>query len=299
MKIDCLKPSQPKRILDLLTNGFESPAMYFCRITPDDARELLKNNKQNRKVKDRRVARIAEDISSGRWGLDGNSIALDSAGMIVRNGQHRLYGIIKAGKAVDTFVFIGIRAADLRTIDDVASRSLADNIAMTGAKNAPLIASALRIIIEHESGALYRLSQAPGESLTHSVGTFMLEYEKHPNLGEAATWATRLAIMNKPISIMIYYLCEPALKEKFAAFAESADRGIGLSASDPEFVLRSRLLNRNATGGSLRRDEVMALTVKAWNLYVCERTARFLRWSQVGDRKESFPRPILRASEIL
>lgn len=63
-------------------------------ITPELARQLLSNNKINRKIKPTIVERYAEQMEAGEWKFTGDTIKVDGEGMLL-DGQHRLLAIIK------------------------------------------------------------------------------------------------------------------------------------------------------------------------------------------------------------
>lgn len=76
-------------------------------ITPKMAKEMLKMNCINRPLSQTTINAYAYDMKMGNWHKDSDSaIAFDTEGKL-RNGQHRLNAIIKAGKPVTTQVCYG------------------------------------------------------------------------------------------------------------------------------------------------------------------------------------------------
>ena len=74
------------------------------RITPKMAQEYLGFNTDNyRKLNSGRVLTYSEDMKSGRWQLNGESIKFSKNGTLM-DGQHRLHAIIKAGTPIDMLV---------------------------------------------------------------------------------------------------------------------------------------------------------------------------------------------------
>ena len=79
-------------------------------ITPAIAREYLKKNTNNyRKLSRATMRSYAEDIKNGRWELNGETIVFDENGEL-KNGQHRLSGIVLANKPADILVVRGVKA---------------------------------------------------------------------------------------------------------------------------------------------------------------------------------------------
>ena len=80
-------------------------------ITPDMAREMLKQNINNprgdKSLKRAIVKSYADDILNGRWQLNGEAIVFDEDGRLV-NGQHRLAAIVYAGNPAKMLVVRGV-----------------------------------------------------------------------------------------------------------------------------------------------------------------------------------------------
>lgn len=96
-------------------------------ITPEYASELLKNNKNNRKVKTETVRKYASIMKAGKWSLTHQGIALYKNGEIA-DGQHRLLAIVSAGVAVQMLFTTGVEIEDGALIDELAPRSMSDAI---------------------------------------------------------------------------------------------------------------------------------------------------------------------------
>lgn len=55
-------------------------------ITPDMAKDMLKNNTENRTLKSRRVQMYANDMLNGNWKMNGDTIVIGDDG-VLKNGQ--------------------------------------------------------------------------------------------------------------------------------------------------------------------------------------------------------------------
>lgn len=76
-------------------------------VTPDIAREWLKVNKINRKIRHAMVKYLADQIRAGRWEKIGDGIDFHYDGTLL-NGQHRLLAILLANMAVELLVVPGL-----------------------------------------------------------------------------------------------------------------------------------------------------------------------------------------------
>lgn len=79
--------------------------MYFrqTRVYPSDAEAMLQTMGENRRLNERRVQMLAEDIGHGRWHLSPQPICFDEDGKLI-DGQHRLTAIIRSGIPVDLII---------------------------------------------------------------------------------------------------------------------------------------------------------------------------------------------------
>jgi len=99
-------------------------------ITPELAKELLKNNKANRSILTKRVNQYANDIINGNWQLNGEAICIDENGDLL-NGQHRLSAVIKANRHVQMLVVTGV-SPDTTIYDLHRNRTYNDIFKMSG-----------------------------------------------------------------------------------------------------------------------------------------------------------------------
>jgi hypothetical protein len=83
---------------------------YVARVTPQLAETLLKDNSSNRRINGKRVTSYSKTIKDGEWKLTGQPIILSEDGSVI-DGQHRLYAVIVAGRAIDVLI-VKLRATD-------------------------------------------------------------------------------------------------------------------------------------------------------------------------------------------
>lgn len=85
----------------MITSSFEI-------ITPEKARDYLGKNLNNyRSLNKSKVHAYAEDMRSGKWYVNGESISFGADGTL-KNGQHRLNAIIEANKPIMCLVVRGV-----------------------------------------------------------------------------------------------------------------------------------------------------------------------------------------------
>ena len=118
-------------------------------ITPDVARELLKNARPNRALSKARVRALIDDIRAGRWRVNGESIILDQDLRMI-DGQHRCAAIAEAGIAVDVLVVVGVSPDVAMSIDQGHTKVGGDMLHMAGLDQAQTLATVARWLFRYE-----------------------------------------------------------------------------------------------------------------------------------------------------
>ena len=86
-------------------------------ITPELATQYLSNNAKHREINPRKVEKLAADLDSQNWQLNGKVIIFDSTGRLL-NGQHRLSACAVSGKTLTTLVVRGVDPATFDSTKD-------------------------------------------------------------------------------------------------------------------------------------------------------------------------------------
>lgn len=229
--------------------------------TVELARQLLVDNKINRKIKPRLVERYAEAMASNNWEFTGGTIVTDNAGVLL-DGQHRLLAIIKSGKP-QKFIMIGNLP---RTIFDVldtgAARKAADVIHQVGEyQSSSMVASAAKYLAVYETTGSWA---RPAVGITNKM--ILRTASRHEDLGlrqkELAGWIYGSGIrgLRRGVVLALYI----TMLQKDLVLAESFFRkvfvGEEIAKTDIEFMLRRRLLN-----GAYEEKVTIGLIIKAWN----------------------------------
>jgi hypothetical protein len=110
-------------------------------VTPEMAERWLNEcNTHNRPIRNHVVEKYAEAMKRGEWKLTSEPIAfsrpyIDAEGKSCRetllNGQHRLWGVINSGRAVEMTVWWGCEPDEFDVIDQGATRTFGDVLATT------------------------------------------------------------------------------------------------------------------------------------------------------------------------
>lgn len=266
------KPVATKRRIDVIV------------IKPEDALKLLERNTLNRPLSQPHVARIADQIKTGNWKFNGDTIKIADGGDIV-DGQHRLWAIIESKQPVETVVVYGVPRDAFATVDTLRKpRNGADILALNGVTEYRSATSlALTFLVRwqrkcwHGPNARVENSDIEG---AYSENPAML------NAAERATKAIR-GLASPGLFAFLYYIIANRSIEIADRLIDTLADPSGVSVNDPFFRLRS-YLSTNSKG---RRDPVMvmALTIKAANLVAKGEKCKVLNWRNQGENAESFP----------
>jgi hypothetical protein len=124
-------------------NHEEAPGIevYFAKVGPDEARELLKlNTKGQRMISEHAVERYAGDMATQDWIINGDTIKISKDNELL-DGQHRLTSIVVSGEAQVLLIVWGVDKDAMLTIDAGRKRTYADLLRMRGIAHHTLVAA--------------------------------------------------------------------------------------------------------------------------------------------------------------
>ena len=241
-------------------------------ITPQRAGELLKTNKNNRTPRPSHYKFLSNEMRSGNWRENGESIVIDSLGHLI-DGQHRLLACIDSNTQFDTILVEGVETSVVSTIDTGSRRSLSDTLKMNGFKNsvnlAGLITSFHTMMNGSNSigrGNSAKLSNSDGlyyanknKDLLYTILKFLTNVH-HKQV--SPVW--RLTELSK-----VYYklngLSEPTDELLDFFKLQIGANSIEGCAATYVYKMKARAQQQKTP---LNGMWVLALVVKAWNLYI-------------------------------
>lgn len=106
-------------------NALANVDAHIVNVTPDMAREWLRNNTGNRAFRATHARSIAEEMRRGEWRLTHQGIAFSTRGRLL-DGQHRLAAIADAGVTVPLLVFVDADEGGFAMFDRGRRRDTAD-----------------------------------------------------------------------------------------------------------------------------------------------------------------------------
>jgi hypothetical protein len=256
----------------------------LMRITPEMACDMLKNALPNRPISKARVRALIDDIRAGKWATNGESIILDGD-LRLLDGQHRLAAIAEAGVTVSAMVVVGVELETMATIDQDTRKSAADVLAMHGVKQAPQLAAAGRWLWRY----LHQAMRSPSLGLRdYDMPAFLAA---HPGLHAALPWGRSVrTLLPQSCASMLYYVMSAKDVARAKPFSHALATGQELTAADPAYVVRERLLKDKSPMSHTRIVGRAALVVLGWN---CVRRQQpfppGIVWRGLSDKTVAFP----------
>lgn len=253
-----------------------SPIAKEIVITPALAEHLLENNPNNRKVSQRTVGIIANDIRSGRWAVNGETIIIADDGTL-NDGQHRLWAIIESGISVSSMIVYGVPRKTKETIDIGRQRTTGDFIGMAGETHANVSAALAGHLLRWEKGIAREKSTTIGDSKTEIL-TYFNEHktEIQSAIAKVTSNATKFnrAGFGGPAFIAFTWtiLGRKAGEATADDFWHQMLTGSNLSENSPILYARNRMMRDKKMGFFGR----LELLFRAWNAWREGRTVATL-----------------------
>lgn len=234
-------------------------------ITPELAQHYLTKNTNNRPLRRDYVLELASSMRRGEWQLNGESIKISKSDRLL-DGQHRLSAVIESKVSVSMVVIGGLDDTSFTTIDMNKKRTTADALAIAGYPNEKLIAAAVRLILilaEREAHLNTRGSYSPIQ-IKEWCDAY---YEELQQWIPIAKQLQRANMLEPAMVVALAYEFGQKNVEDTKVFLSRLADGMGLDEKNPIYCLRQALMQNATSLAKLPRAFVVALTIRAWNLY--------------------------------
>lgn len=262
----------------------------FVTITPELAAELLSLNTDNRSLRQKLIDEYAKAMKNGLWTINGDSITISKTGVIL-NGQHRLHAVIVSGVSIVQTITSGLEDNVFPTIDNGRARSAGDALAISGNKNANIMAGAVKVIMATKNRHLNKDVKTRRYS-NPEVVNFVENLKNKDLLDECCSVGSKCYTRAKFFSASTYgaftYLFSEIDRSLALRFMDILTSGENISKTKHSsiYFLRKRLIDIQSTRYSLDMISKYALIIKAWNLFINNKEVGQLAWAQ----REEFPK---------
>lgn len=254
------------------------------RINATIAREFLKKNKINRRLRDKEVKRYARVMKDGRWDEESPAtIAFNKKGHFI-DGQHRLHAIILSRTALWMNVVYDCGNKSFDYLDNGKTRSAGDTIYLAGVTFPTEVASGARQYMMYDA---WRNGGRPSKFENYQVGDFV---KSEPFIVEAAEFFYKhrkvLRIYRSGPAIgcfMIFHKINQVDCKKFMQYMAGL---LIPESTSPLMTLHSKMIRESANRDKPKTSSIIVYIIKAWNAW---RKGETLFRIQYGPT-ESFPK---------
>lgn len=252
--------------LKLAETSTPKPKAEIKTVSPRTAKEWLKRNVRNRKLRASLVNAYARDMASGRWQVTGESIKFDTNGALA-DGQHRLSAIVQSGVPVDMLVIRGVDPDSQTVMDSGAKRTASDALTLVGRKNPAVLAAAARYALREPACGLIAARERVSNPTNSEIAAFIADT---PGIHHAAELAMHYyPQFDAPPSVLAVCWMRfseidlEATAQFFSAVANNATHGAG----DARSALIRRLANARRNNERLSQTAYLSMIFRAWNAW--------------------------------
>lgn len=238
-------------------------------ITPLLAEQYFETNQNNRKLNKRLVAEYAQQIKSGEWLQNGESIKFSEEGKLL-DGQHRLQAIILSETPCEVLVIRGLKPESFKTIDTGKRRNRSDVLYMAGYQNVNALAGALRIvgIFEETRNRNIYPGIFKGRRMTNTRILELASTKKGmqtavDSLYGEYSYVNRL--LGPSASAALFYVLSKKDKKLAKEFFSALATGINLSEDSVMRSCRERLIKNLTDARKFDLGDRIVLVIRTWN----------------------------------
>jgi len=243
-------------------------------VSPEIAKNWLKFNTGNRKLDEKNLAKLSNQIKSNQFFENGESIVFDR-NQELKNGQHRLKAISINTKSFWLVVVRGVEPTAMVTFDTGKTRSAGDVLKLNGFNQSTNIAILIQSINRYcfkksKSGGGYRVDY------TNMTNFEVLEYAKHNydwlidivNNTHTIMAKTPIKVITKSsLSLIIYMIGGETPSKECYQFAKHLVGAVKTESSAPLY-LYNKLYNSKINKEPLNFYYILGIAIKSWNYYI-------------------------------
>lgn len=240
---------------------------------------FARNAENNRNLSKGLVNRYANDMRTGNWKRNSETIKFDRQGRLV-DGQHRVAALIQADVTVEFDVAYDLDETVIHTIDQGRARSASDALHMNGFGHSRILAGSAKAIMN------YLENQSPQyQRSTPEINQFVGQF---PTLQSYTPLANELfgKIPPSPVAAVLFLASADGRRTRLIPdFIDGLKSGANLDDGDPRLALRDTISSarvRASVGGTKALDlgYVFQVTARAWNAYAENRPITIARYSR-------------------
>lgn len=242
-----------------------------CFIDPQQAEELLTLNTSNRPMNKAHVSFLAEQMRTNSWQFAGDPIRISESGVLL-DGQHRLAAIVESGTTQLILILRNLPNETFHVMDTGRMRKSGDVVAIAGHKNAALLASVARSIVNYQRGVigntLTNSGRVVGKVVTNKeILEFIDTIDLQPYILTAMKWYRQCNYLSNSEYAFFYFVFSEKSETDAVQFFDSFASGANLSLESPILALRKKIEQYKHNRVSISSKEKVYMLFKVWNAY--------------------------------
>lgn len=266
----------------------KQPQIKNVFVTPQLAKIFLEKNDTNRPLRESVVRKYADDIINGLWKSNTFELIMFNEDGELKNGQHRLNAIIKAGIGLNLQIIEGVDDDNFTVIDTGNSRTAGDIFSIKNVLNAKGISTMVKSYMQFKKGSnnIYKaraFSHAQLLDFYNSTPEFYQEvYKKSTRLYNAMN-----RILKPTFIGSLYCLLSDINIELADDFIDQLCTGDKMNHNVK--LLRKKLYDDMTSKAKITHTDKIAVIFKTWNYVRRNEVVKILKYDAI---KENFPKPI-------
>lgn len=233
-------------------------------ITPAEAKAMLEANTHNRPIREKYVSALAREMTEGRWFPNGATYKICSDRRVI-DGQHRLAAAVLADHTLVNVILVTDLPMEAQATTDIGKgRTSADNLSLSGYKNAAVLASVARRAWQWDrNNVKFHSSLTP----THTEIAAFVEanHRIHRSAEIASATRSTFKAVRQAVTGTAHFILTDIDQSDSAEFFARLAHGAALSSGHPILALRQRFMNDSAMRKTNPFHQDMALIFRSWN----------------------------------
>lgn len=246
-----------------VAKGKKSPLAEIINLTPVLAALLLECNPVNRPISKTGKGEIRQDIASGRYVFNGESIIVSDTG-VLNDGQHRCLNVVETGIPIQTVIVFGPKEETRFTVDTGKSKTVSNFLAMKGRKYTHVLGAAVGMVLQaKENGYIAQGNEyiRPSKQAVLAAADQLRGIDTSVEFTSVAMKTVR---SHAVLAFCHHMFWKASSREDADHFMIKLMEGDGLKKGDPILYCRNRLLGMGRGTYAGARAEVV---FKCWNAH--------------------------------
>jgi len=268
-------------------------------VTPEMAKEFLKNNTKNfRKLDKSRVTLYAKAMLLGQWEDNGQTISFASDGSLM-DGQHRLSAVVQSNVPIKFIIVTGLSCKG-EAIDRGKKRDNGAYLAHLGFRNSTELSAACKLCVSHEKGFWAVTAKHQHHIMDHEIIDFANEHgERMQSMRHMAVGITGIPTASV-LSLAYIATGYTANSDDVAWFLNSLKHGTLLDSDMPVLHVKNRLVKQASSAAKFSPYAARMIATIGWNKTRLNEKCKVLQFKlSEEDRLTRMPSQVLVARDVL